>query len=165
MPRAGALSSIPVRTHPPTETMTPKLRPACPEDSAFVYRVKKASLGEYIHLTWGWDEELQQALHAKRFDPAAIQIISCGRTDVGWVEVDRRHHDLRLAGIYILPDHQGWGTGTAVIHGLLAEASVGQRAVTLQVLKVNRRARMLYERLGFVTTGESATHYHMSLRP
>ena len=35
---------------------------------------------------------------------------------------------------------------------------MGRPPVTLQVLRANPRARALYERLGFVATGETAEH-------
>jgi ribosomal protein S18 acetylase RimI-like enzyme len=36
--------------------------------------------------------------------------------------------------------------------------------VELGVFKINDRARALYERLGFITTGETGTHFEMRWR-
>ena len=74
------------------------------------------------------------------------------------MEVDRRSDEFHLAGIYLLPGHQGQGVGSAVIMDIIEEASKRQLPVTLQVLKVNPRAQALYEKLGFVVTGETKTH-------
>ncbi len=45
-----------------------------------------------------------------------------------------------------------------MIKDIIREASERQLPVTLQVLKVNPRAQALYEKLGFVVTGETKTH-------
>ncbi len=55
---------------------------------------------------------------------------------------------------------QGGDIGTAVISRLIDQASTNKR-LELQVLKVNARAKKLYERLGFKTTGEKELHYQM----
>ncbi len=143
----------------------PTLRPARPEDSDFVYRVKKEALGEYIRQTWGWDEELQRTLHVKDFNPATVWIISSFDQDVGWLEAICESGEMRIAGIYLLPEHQNRGVGTAVIKDVLGEAVKRRLPVTLQVLKVNHRAKALYERLGFIVEGETATHRLMRRLP
>ncbi len=66
--------------------------------------------------------------------------------------------DAFLANIEILPDYQGRGLGAAIIHGIIAEADAHHLPVRLQVLKINP-ARRLYERLGFVITGETETPF------
>ena len=141
------------------------LRPATPDDSEFVFRVKEAALGEYIRRTWGWDERFQRDHHVREYDPEAITIISYLDADVGWLEVERRGDELFLAGIYVLPQHQGHGVGSALIMDIIKEASERQLPVTLQVLKVNPRAQALYEKFGFVVTGESKTHHSMKWNP
>jgi ribosomal protein S18 acetylase RimI-like enzyme len=141
----------------------PSLRPARPEDSEFVFQVKKAALGEYIEKTWGWDEEFQRDFHVKEYQPTKIEIICWQDTDVGWLEVDRGRENIRLTAIYILPEYQSRGVGSTVIRQIIEEATATQLPVSLEVLKVNPRARVLYEKLGFVVTGETETHDLMEL--
>jgi RimJ/RimL family protein N-acetyltransferase len=50
-----------------------------------------------------------------------------------------------------------------VIREIIREATETQLPVTLEVLKVNPRAQVLYEKLGFVLTGETETHNLMTL--
>ena len=69
-----------------------------------------------------------------------------------------------LRFIEVLPEYQNQGVGTALIKSILDEAHPTGQPVGLQVLKVNP-ARSLYERLGFLTTGETATHYMMRTTP
>ena len=142
----------------------PILESARLDDSEFVFRVKKAALGEYVRRTWGWDETFQRELHAREFDPSAIKIISHLGTKVGWLEVERRSQEFYLAGIYLLPEHQGDGLGSALIMEIMREASEQRVPVALQVLKVNPRAQALYEKLGFTVTGETETSYTMRWR-
>ena len=75
--------------------------------------------------------------------------------------MERRVNTLFLANLQILPEEQGHGLGTAIIKAILAQAYDEGISVSLQVLKVNP-ARHLYERLGFVVSGETTTHYLMS---
>jgi ribosomal protein S18 acetylase RimI-like enzyme len=69
--------------------------------------------------------------------------------------------EFELQEIYLHPDHQGRGIGSCLIRELLAKAQHAAKPVSLSVLKVNTRARRLYERLGFRKAGESETHYVM----
>jgi ribosomal protein S18 acetylase RimI-like enzyme len=84
--------------------------------------------------------------------------------DIGAISVKRLPTEVFLGTISIMPDHQGRGLGTAVITDLIREAQARHHPVALQVLKVNR-ARRLYERLGFIVTGETETHYQMRTKP
>ncbi len=136
------------------------LRDATSEDRDFLYRLRRATLKEYVDRIWGWDEAVQRRMFDERFDPARYQIVTVDGRDVGAVSVERRPDGVFLADLHILPAHQGRGLGAAVIGDILMQARGPGLPVTLQVLKGNP-ARRLYERLGFVVTGETPTHYQM----
>jgi len=136
------------------------LRPATPDDYEFAYRVHRAAMREAVEQTYGWDEAWQARYFREHFDPAKRQIIRCDGVDVGVLSVEEREDSLFLALVAILPEYQGRGIGTTLIRRLQRRAKAGSVPVTLQVLKINR-ARALYERLGFVLTGETETHYQM----
>ena len=55
-----------------------------------------------------------------------------------------------LAGIQLLPAHQGHGLGTHLIEQFLVDARDRGLPARLRVQRDNPRARRLYERLGFV---------------
>ena len=131
------------------------------EDSEFVFLVKKAALGEYIAQTWGWDEAFQRAFHLKEYEPEKTQIIVLKGQDVGWILVSEFDSEFHLQEIYILPAYQRLGIGSHLIRLLLAEAEQKRKPVRLQVLKVNPKARRLYELLGFRLIGESDKYYLM----
>jgi ribosomal protein S18 acetylase RimI-like enzyme len=141
------------------------LRTATEQDSEFVFLIKKAALGEYIAQTWGWDEQFQREFHKNDYDPAQIQIIVESGQDVGWMLVSEGDMEFQLQEIYIDPDHQRRGIGSVLIRLLLKKAEGKSKPVTLAVLKVNLRARDLYERLEFRVVAETDTHYIMSTVP
>jgi ribosomal protein S18 acetylase RimI-like enzyme len=74
-----------------------------------------------------------------------------------------RGKNLELHTLCIAPEYQGQGTGTAVIRQIVNDAQGQEREVLVSVLKPNRAARALYERLGFVIIGETGHHYQMRL--
>ena len=137
------------------------LRPATIKDAEFVFLVKKAALGEYIAQTWGWEETFQREFHARDYQPEETQIIAFNGQDVGWLGTTQSETECRLDNIYLLPEHQGLGIGSHLIRSLLADAARKSKPMKLQVLKVNSRARLLYERLGFQVTGETDKHHLM----
>jgi ribosomal protein S18 acetylase RimI-like enzyme len=65
-----------------------------------------------------------------------------------------------MTNIEVLPDWQGKGIGTTVIQRMIEGAQKAEKPFRLQVFKVNP-ARKLYERLGFIKTGETETHIQM----
>ena len=140
------------------------LRAATRDDSEFVFRVKKAALGRYVEQTWGWDESFQRQFHDDDYEPSQTQIIVESGQDVGWMVVAKADTEFQLQEIYLQPEHQSRGIGSHLIRLLSSEAQRQMKPVRLTVLKVNLRARELYERLGFEAVGETSTHYVMSTR-
>ena len=68
-----------------------------------------------------------------------------------------------LVDISLLPAHRNQGIGGALVRNLLEQCSRARTPVKLQVLKNNPAAR-LYERLGFVKTGEDEMYFQMEKR-
>jgi GNAT superfamily N-acetyltransferase len=134
-------------------------------DSEFAFRVKRAAFREYVEQVWGWDEAEQQQLHAQRFVVQNVSIISEAGTDVGIVATATASDCMHVHQIFILPEHQGKGIGRRCMLEIMEEARRLDLPVRLRVLKVNPRARMFYERLGFVRTGETETHRLMEKLP
>jgi ribosomal protein S18 acetylase RimI-like enzyme len=138
-----------------------ELRPATAADRDLLWGLHRAAMREVVERAWGWDEPWQRAHFHARFDPAAFSVIVAGGREVGALRLERRACELYLADIQIAPEEQGRGLGSAVLRHVIAEADGLAAAVTLQVLKVNVRARRLYERLGFYVTGEVDPHVLM----
>jgi ribosomal protein S18 acetylase RimI-like enzyme len=134
------------------------LRKATPNDSEFAYRAKRAVFKEYVE---GWDEDEQRQLHQQRFGAQDFRVINLSGTDVGIIAVVVTPDCLTVNQLFLLPEHQGKGIGHRCMLIILEDARQLGLPVRLRVMKVNPRALAFYQRLGFVRTGETATHYLM----
>jgi ribosomal protein S18 acetylase RimI-like enzyme len=139
------------------------LRPATADDFDFLYALHRATMQPYVAQVWGWDEAWQAQSFRERFTPAANQIIQHHGQDVGVLRVEDGPAGVVIANLQVAPAHQRRGIGGHLVREVVRRAHERQRAVALQVLKVNAEARALYERLGFTITGETATHYLMAV--
>ena len=141
------------------------IRKAQATDSEFVFTVKKAAFREYVEQIWGWDDTYQRDLHNRRFDVQDICIIQFHDTDVGFLSTRNTPDALNVDQLYIFPEYQGKGIGAACMRHIIDDADLGQKPVTLQVLKINTRATAFYQRLGFTIVDENATHFQMKRDP
>ncbi len=138
-------------------------RAASLEDYPFLFALHTEAMRDPVEETFGpWDEAWQAAYFQKHFDPEVLKIIQFNGKDVGVLYIQERAEELFLASLEILPAYQRQGIGTLVLRELIAEAKRQGKPVALQVLKANRAARSLYQRLGFGVTGENDTHYIMA---
>ena len=138
------------------------LRSASADDYGFLWELHRTAMKPYVEATWSWDETWQANYFRAHFEPTRCQIIQAEGVDIGALAVETRPDCVLLARIAILPAYQRAGIGTAIIRRVLEHAAHQGLPVRLQVLKVNP-ARHLYERLGFEVTGETETHYLMSM--
>ena len=141
------------------------LRKATDLDSEFAYQTKKAAFREYVEQVWGWDEDAQRHLHKKRFAAQDFRIIQLSGIDIGILAVVQKSDCLKLNQIYVLPEYQGLGIGTACVRELIEDAARTHIPIRLQVLKVNDRAITFYQRLGFYIIDENETHKMMEKSP
>ncbi len=140
------------------------LRSATQDDYDFLYRLHVAAMKYLVAQVWGWEDAWQEHFFADHFDPAPARIVVMDGKNVGVIAVEWREIDAFIANIEILPEYQGRGLGAAVIAHVIEEANARDFPVRLQALKINP-ARRLYERLGFVVTGETETHMLMRRSP
>ena len=124
-----------------------------------MFALKRAAYRDYVVATWGkWDDRWQRERFTANFDPHAMQIIVVDGRDAGALHIDWQVDPVFLLGIELLPDLRRRGIGSEVIRDLLTETATRGTDMRLQVLKSNPAARRLYERLGFLVYGASATH-------
>jgi ribosomal protein S18 acetylase RimI-like enzyme len=116
---------------------------------------------EHVDRVWGWDDEEQEAFFARRWDPGAWQVIEIAGRRAGLLILRDEPEELYVAEIQLEPQQQGRGVGTAILRLLMERG----KPVTLRVLHVNPRARVLYERLGFRPTHEIETHVYLRWEP
>jgi ribosomal protein S18 acetylase RimI-like enzyme len=136
------------------------LRQASEEDYQFLFALKVLCLKDYDAPMIGWDETYQRRIYSEPFHPSTIQIIVVDGEDVGQLSVEKDDEELYIAGLYISPQWQNQGLGSAVIEDVLSSAIDQGFSVRLQVLRVNP-ARWLYERLGFEVYEETESHIKM----
>ena len=70
----------------------------------------------------------------------------------------------RYIDLAVLPEYQNLEIGTRIIKDLIAESAKAGLPARMHVLKTNRAIR-LYERFGFVVTGEDEINYILELAP
>jgi GNAT superfamily N-acetyltransferase len=141
-----------------------ELRPAAAADFAIVHALRIAGLRRYVEPIWGWDEDAQQARFRAAFDPTRYRLVVVAGEVVGALAVARRADAVFVADVQVAAAWRGRGIGTAVLGDVVAAAHRAGLPVALQVLHGNP-ARRLYERLGFRTVGETATHVLMRAEP
>jgi GNAT superfamily N-acetyltransferase len=140
------------------------LRKATEEDSELAYQTKKAAFRGYVEEIEGWDEAEQRRLHAQRFQSQTFFVLQASGLEVGILALARASDEIKLNQLFILPEHQGKGYGSACMHRLIAEAETAKMPIRLKVLKVNLRALTFYQRLGFTDGGETDMHVLLERR-
>jgi ribosomal protein S18 acetylase RimI-like enzyme len=106
-----------------------------------LFELMKASYREHVVATWGsWDEADQRRRFSKRFERGGEQILLVEDNRIGVLAVEEGPTRVVLANIEIAPDWRGRGLGTAILRSVVADARANRLPVTLQVLKVNKRA-------------------------
>jgi ribosomal protein S18 acetylase RimI-like enzyme len=138
-----------------------KLRRATDDDAEFAYRTKEAGFRRYVEQVWGWNDEEQRRLHARRYNSQEFSVIQLAGVDVGIIAVVREPDCFRLNQLFVLPEYQGKGIGTTCTMRVVEDASAAGLPVQLRVLKANRRAAAFFQSLGFRRVGESDTHFMM----
>lgn len=146
-------------------TIGVSLRPAVPEDRAFLFELHRASMGPYVEELFGpWDDAVRWEFFDRWFRPEHTFVIGVGGEDVGVVAFEEREDDVYVTRIEVRPDRQGQGIGTAVLQRLLDQTHEAGKAVSLHVFEINP-ARELYRRLGFTTSSERDGRLFMRAAP
>lgn len=140
--------------------MNHSLRPIHDNDRAPLYAIHVAAMRDYVTRTWGWDDNVQRDFW-RRTAHDGVQVIELDGQIVGFLDVVHHEHIIDIVNIELSPAVQGRGIGTALLQHILDEADEARKDVQLQVLKVNPRARALYERLEFTPAGETEHHILM----
>lgn len=137
-------------------------RPATSDDLAITYALTEDAMRSYVEQTWGaWEAEEQLAKHRANFTPETHQLILVDGVVAGLVAVEDLATHLWLVKLYLFQRYRRAGIGSRVLQSVLADARASGKPVRLRVLKVNQRARALYERLGFRVIDEAPERFFM----
>ncbi len=154
--------------------MTIELCPARAEDEEFLFAVYASTRASEMALVpWSVEEKeaflrmqsrAQRSHYAIHYPQAGYFTIQRDDLPIGRMIVDRTQDPILLMDIALLPEYRTQGIGTALIRELMAEAAGRNRGLMLHV-EIFNPARRLYERLGFVKTGEIGIYQEMTWRP
>jgi ribosomal protein S18 acetylase RimI-like enzyme len=153
---------------------TVTLRPVEPGDEPFL-RALYASTREEELAALGWSPAQMEAFlelqfrareqqYRWQFADAGDDLVLVEGEPAGRLCVERREFLIRIVDIAIAPAFRGRGAGTALLAGVIAEASATGKVVELHVETSNPALR-LYRRLGFVQTEAVAPYLRMQWRP
>lgn len=148
------------------------IRPAQPEDQDFLFRLYASTRPEVGAL--GWTAQQQEAFLRMQFNAqqrwyqtaypvSEHNIIMVNDVPAGRMLLSGNEDSVALVDIALLPDYRSQGIGSALIHTLIETEKAKERTVVLQVLRTNP-AQYLYQRLGFVVTGQDEMYLQMQTR-
>ena len=143
-----------------------RLREATPNDLDLTYEITREAMQVYVEQAWGaWVEDEQQEKHRTNFTPDTHRIVLAkGNQEVGLLAVEEEPEYLWLVKVYLRQRARGAGLGSALVCQVIREANERKKSVRLRVLRVNTRAKALYERLGFQVVGSEPDRLFM-VRP
>ncbi|TMV55992.1 GNAT family N-acetyltransferase, partial [Thioclava sp. BHET1] len=105
----------------PPDTRFPRLG-TDPGDIAFAFDAKRAAMGPHIIKRWPRDETFQRDLHERHYREKPFFEIRRSEQRLGTLSLQRQPDCLRFGEFYLLPEHQGHGTGSAILAHCLAMA-------------------------------------------
>jgi ribosomal protein S18 acetylase RimI-like enzyme len=153
---------------------TVTLRPVAPRDEPFLRALYGSTReGELSPLGWSplrvdafldMQFRARQLQYRSQFPAAGDCLVLVEGAQAGRLYVDRGEVLIRIVDIAMAPEHRGRGTGTALLGGLIEEASAAGKVVELHVEATNP-AQRLYRRLGFVEAGDVSPYLRMQWRP
>ena len=157
---------------PSPESIT--TRSTKPEDQSFLVELYKSSRGDDLR-GLGWDEprisefldmqyQAQQNFYNSDYPEATDELILLENKPIGHLMVESRPHEIRCIDLSLLPEYRERGLGTGIIQQLQERARREQKPLRLQVIRYSRAVN-LFDRLGFVRTSETGTHFQMEWRP
>ena len=144
------------------EHTTYRLERATQHDNDFLYRLLKTTMEhDYIETYGSWDDVVEQQYMQESIRKWIYHVIIHNEQKIGCLSFKNDGHEIFLNEIHILPQYQNKGIGTSVLQDLINMAQSLSIPMTLEVLKVNRKAQHFYQQLNFIICGETDTHYHM----
>ncbi len=124
------------------------------EDADNLVEIRIASMKESLERIGRFDPRRARARFLTSFAPENTKYILLEGSKIGFVVVKFTANEMSLDHLYIQPEHQGKGIGTAVLNAVFAEADLKSLPVTVGALRESASNRF-YQRHGFVKSGET----------
>jgi len=150
-----------------TTTLAFALRPASPADVDFEHLLYASTrddlrpLGPEVFDGLVGMQFRVQSMSIRLDHPCAdSRIVVVDDAAAGRLIVDESGEQITVIDLALLPEYRGQGIGTSLLRGVLARADRLGRAIALHVEKQSPAVR-LYERLGFLISGEAGLYFEM----
>jgi len=137
-----------------------ELVPASESDADELAALRVVAMRESLERIGRFDAERARRRFLDAFSPEATRHIVVAGVKVGFVVVIPRSGHVLLDHLYVHPDHQGVGIGSAVLVRLFAEADRRNQTIRVGALRESDSNRF-YTRHGFelVESGEWDNYY------
>ena len=136
------------------------LRPAIAEDMSFLIDCFLRSMQDVITACRGeWNPNRESEQFQRQLAIGTTEIIERSGLQLGFLTLSHEDGAVVIHTVCVLPEHQTQGIGTSLVQRLFIRH--GKKPFELSVLKVNTRAKALWERLGFRTIAESEHHFRL----
>jgi GNAT superfamily N-acetyltransferase len=132
-------------------------------DVEFAFTVTEAAMRSYVEQTWGeWKAGWQRDHHVSSFNADPHLVVLVEEVQAGILVVSEAATHLQLEKLYLLPEFQNQGVGTALLEQVLRRGRTALKPVCLRVLTVNTSAQRFYARHGFRITEFNAVRCVMA---
>jgi GNAT superfamily N-acetyltransferase len=131
-------------------------RPALLGDFEFCQRLYFEGMDKIIRQL-ALDMARQRESFAGQWQVAEVRIVTLAGEDIGWLQTWPADDAIFLGQLYLAERFQRRGIGSRALQMLIDEAERAQKALALDVVKINP-ARRLYERLGFAVIHDEGEH-------
>ena len=136
------------------------IRSAIPDDHDLIYTLMVESVRPYVEKIWGWDESFQQNDFDRDFAVIThFRVIEIDRRFIGFLQCRFEHPYLDVVEIHLLSEYRGKGIGSDILRCLQKDCVIQNRKIRIGCFKDNYRSKALYQKLGFIQTEETDTHY------
>lgn len=140
-----------------------ELRAADRRDLAYAWRLYEQLMRARTEALMPWRAERQREVVENALDSGGMRMIAAEGAVCGWLHVLEGVDGIELHQLYVAPERQNRGIGSAILKDLQARAAAAGRPLRLNVL-INNPARRLYERLGFRIERSDAVKHYMAWR-
>lgn len=108
--------------------------------------------------------EAQHHFYHEQYPDAEYLLVQQDDVDIGRIYLHRRHDELRLIDIALIPEARNQGLGSKLLKDLLDEAQASALPISIHVENFNP-ALHLYQRLGFKPVADQGVYQLMEWRP
>ena len=130
------------------------------DDLENLIAIRIAAMRESLERIGRFDPDRARERFLEGFDASSTRRIEVSGDLVGFVVIKKRHHELLLDHLYVIPSAQGAGVGSEVLTQIFREADEIGRPIKVGALRESASNRF-YTRHGFVfvESGEFDNYY------